>query len=364
MPLTAPLYTRRGALRALVGAGVGGLFAAGGEAASGAYGAAGAAKPAGTAGAAASEAGTGSRVLWTPLQHRGRDYLPLDQVGRFYGFGAVQRSGNGFVLGAGNRSLRGQADSPDFHISRIKFILSYPVAELGGILCLSRVDLVKLLEPVLRPSKIEGAARVNTVVLDPGHGGMDRGALGRLGDEKSFTLDVSLRAAEMLRRSGYKVLLTRAVDEFVSLEDRVNFARRFPSALFVSVHFNAGGAGTGVETYAMSPRGVPSMSSEGSHLPESQEYPGNTRDPENAALATAMHAALVARSGMFDRGIKRARFYVLREASMPGVLLEAGFLSNSEDMLRIAQPAYRQQVAGSIVEAVGTYRRAVGGPGV
>lgn len=106
------------------------------------------------------------------------------------------------------------------------------------------------------------------------------------------------------------------------------------------------------------------MSSEGSHLPESQEYPGNIRDPENAALATAMHAALVARSGMFDRGIKRARFYVLREASMPGVLLEAGFLSNSEDMLRIAQPSYRQQVAGSIVEAVGTYRRAVGGPSV
>jgi N-acetylmuramoyl-L-alanine amidase len=226
------------------------------------------------------------------------------------------------------------------------------------------VDLVKLIEPVLRPSKIEGAARVNTVVLDPGHGGTDRGAVGRLGDEKTFTLDVSVRAAQLLSRAGYRVLMTRSTDETVSLEERVTFARRFPSALFVSVHFNSGGAGTGVETYAMSPRGVPSMSAEGAHLAAFETYPGNSRDAENAALATATHASLVSRSGMFDRGIKRARFYVLREAMIPGVLLEAGFLSNAEDMQRIASSGYRQQVAGSIAEAVGNYRRSVGGAGV
>lgn len=303
-------------------------------------------------------------ALWTPLKYGGRDYLPLEQVGQFYGFGSVQRSGRGFVVGAGARSLSGQADSVDFKISHIKFILSYPVADVGGRLCLSRVDLVKLIEPVLRPSRIEGAARVNTVVLDPGHGGVDRGAVGRLGDEKTFTLDVAMRAAALLGRAGYKVLLTRTSDEAVSLEDRVKFARRFPAALFVSVHFNSGGSGTGVETYAMSPKGVPSMSAEGSHLAAYEAYPGNSFDSENAALATATHASLVSRSGMFDRGIKRARFYVLREANIPGVLLEAGFLSNSEDMQRIASPWYRQQVAGSIVEAVGNYRRSVGGASV
>ena len=335
----ASTVSRRGALLGLVGAGAGLVL-----------------------GGASDEALAGEDgTLWTPLQHGGRDYLPLEQVGRFYGFGTVQRTGKGFMIGAGARSLSGQANSADFHISHIKFILSYPVADVGGTLCLSRVDLVKLIEPVLRPSKIEGAARVNTVVLDPGHGGSDRGAQGRLGDEKTFTLDVALRAAELLGRAGYKVLLTRSSDDTVSLEERVKFARRFPSALFISVHFNSGGAGTGVETYAMSPKGVPSMSSEGAHLAPLETYPGNTCDPENAALATATHASLVSRSGMFDRGIKRARFYVLREASIPGVLLEAGFLSNGEDMQRIASPWYRQQVAGSLVEAVGNYRRAVGG---
>jgi N-acetylmuramoyl-L-alanine amidase len=260
--------------------------------------------------------------------------------------------------------MKGAADSVDFHISYLKFILSYPVAEIGGTLCLSEVDLVKLVEPVLRPAKIEGAARVNTVILDPGHGGTDRGAVGRFGDEKTYTLDVALKTADLLGRAGYRVLLTRSSDETVSLEDRVAFARRFPAALFISVHFNSGKSGVGVETYAMSPQGVPSMSEEGAHLPSSVTYPGNGYDSENAALATATHASMVSRSGMFDRGIKRARFYVLRESSMPGVLLEAGFLSSAEDMQKIATPVYRQQVAASICEAVGNYRRAVGGRGV
>lgn len=350
MPFDASQITRRRALKGLAAAGAG-LVLEG-------------TKRLALAGREGAQLGGQESTLWTPMKYGGRDYLPLEQVGRFYGFGIVQRSGKGFVVGSGARSLSGQADSVDFKISHIKFILSYPVAEVGGTLCLSRVDLVKLIEPVLRPSRIEGAARVNTVVLDPGHGGADRGAVGRLGDEKTFTLDVATRAAALLGRAGYKVLLTRASDEAVSLEERVKFARRFPAALFVSVHFNSGGSGTGVETYAMSPRGVPSMSSEGAQLAAYEAYPGNSCDSENAALATATHASLVSRSGMFDRGIKRARFYVLREANIPGVLLEAGFLSNFEDMQRIASPWYRQQVAGSIVEAVGNYRRSVGGASV
>ncbi len=331
--------TRRCALRILAGVGSGLLAPA-----------------AGFAQAAVQAPGS----LWTPLSQGGRDYLPLDQVGRFYGFGGLQRAGKVFVVGAGSRSLSGEADSRDMRISSIKFILSYPIAEVDGRLCLSRLDLIKLVEPVLRPSKIQGAARVTTVVLDAGHGGHDTGAIGRLGSEKTFTLDVVLRAAELLGRAGYKVLLTRSGDEFVPLEERAKFANRFSSALFVSVHFNAGGSGTGVETFAMSPRGVPSMSSEGAELPNLSTYPGNACDSENAALATASHAALLSNSRMFDRGVKRARFYVLREACIPGVLLEAGFMSNSEDMRKIATPGYRQQVAEGILDAVGSYRRSDG----
>jgi N-acetylmuramoyl-L-alanine amidase len=298
--------------------------------------------------------------LWTPIKHGGRDYLPLEQVGVFYRLGGVQRSGQSFAIGASGGVLRGQAESKEFWISRVKFILSYPVLELDRALCISRVDLVKLVEPVLRPSKIEGAELVDTVVLDPGHGGSDCGATGPAGVEKTHTLDVCMRAAQLLWRAGYKVVMTRTADEFVPLEVRAKVANRLPRSIFVSVHFNSGGTGTGVETYALSPRGVPSMASDGTRVSELAMYPGNVRDAENSALATATHAALVDSCGLADRGVKRARFLVIRETVVPGVLVEAGFLSHSEDSRRIASPWYRQQVAGAILQGVRNYRRAVG----
>ena len=303
--------------------------------------------------------GNGTEMIWTPLRNGGREYLPLDQVGAFYRLGALRRAGRGFELGSGGAGLRGELESREFWISRIKFLLSYPVIEVAGILCISRLDLVKLVEPVLRPGRIEGAASVDTVVLDPGHGGEDRGAVGMYGDEKQYTLDVAFRAAQILSRAGYRVVLTRSKDEFVSLEERTRIANRCVHALFVSIHFNSGGNGTGVETYALSPPGVPSMSQEGVRVSEALIYPGNVRDAENSALATAAHAALVANLGLLDRGVKRARFQVIRETVLPGVLLESGFLSCLEDARKIASPWFRQQIAGSLLQAVQNYGRAV-----
>jgi N-acetylmuramoyl-L-alanine amidase len=87
---------------------------------------------------------------------------------------------------------------------------------------------------------------------------------------------------------------------------------------------------------------------------------GNENDAQNMALATATHAALVVRSQLYDRGIKRARFVVIRETKIPAVLVEGGFLSHSFDAKIIATPEYRQAMASSIVLAINNYRRAVG----
>jgi N-acetylmuramoyl-L-alanine amidase len=86
---------------------------------------------------------------------------------------------------------------------------------------------------------------------------------------------------------------------------------------------------------------------------------GNGRDAENIALATAMHAALITKLGVNDRGIKRARFIVLRDINIPGVLIEGGFLSNGQDRLRVATPVYRQILAQAIVQGVTSYNRAL-----
>jgi N-acetylmuramoyl-L-alanine amidase len=94
-------------------------------------------------------------------------------------------------------------------------------------------------------------------------------------------------------------------------------------------------------------------------LADFQPSIGNARDPENIALATAMHAALITRVGGSDRGIKRARFIVLRDSNIPGVLIEGGFLTNPQDRVRIATPIYRQLLAQAILQGVTSYNRAL-----
>jgi N-acetylmuramoyl-L-alanine amidase len=298
---------------------------------------------------------------WTLLKYEGRDYVSLANIGQFYQLGPVQKSGGSLLLRTAARSLRGQLGSPEFYINNLKFVLSYPVAEINGQPSISRMDLTKLLEPVLRPSRIQNSAKIDTIILDPGHGGQDNGATSLFGYEKNYALDVALRARDLLRSAGFRVYMTRSTDRFVPLEERAAMASRFPNALFISIHFNSSGNdATGVETYTLAPRGVPSMAADGPALSDFVPCAGNQRDAENIALACAAHATLVYNSSMFDRGIKRARFVVLRDNATPGVLIEGGFLSNSNDARRIATPFYRQQMAGSILQAVQNYRNAVG----
>jgi N-acetylmuramoyl-L-alanine amidase len=306
-----------------------------------------------------------SAAEWKLIKHGGRDYVSAENVAGFYGLGGLTRAANDFTMASGRRSLRGQVGSAEFYINNLKFILSYPVAEHEGQPIISRMDLTKLIEPVMRPSRISGVEQVRTVILDPGHGGADCGARSRWGSEKRFTLDVAVRAKEELKKEGLRVYMTRTTDEFVSLYDRVKFANRFPNALFVSIHFNSGGAhATGLETYTLAPRGVPSMAADGPRITDLEPCPGHANDPENMALATATHAAMVAHSGLYDRGIKRARFVVIRDITIPGVLIEGGFLSSPLDSRRIATASYRQGLATWIAAAVRNYRRAIAGPEV
>jgi N-acetylmuramoyl-L-alanine amidase len=300
---------------------------------------------------------------WRLVKYQGHDFVSLQNVADFYGLGAVRRASNDFTTRATQRSLRGAVGSPEFYINGLKFILSYPAIEVDGQLLVTRMDLSKVIEPVMRPSRIKNAEKVNTVILDPGHGGHDNGAVCSLGMEKNFALDVAFRARDILQQRGFRVYLTRTADYFVPLEERIRFANGFSNALFISVHFNSGGnAATGVETFTLAPQGVPSMAADGPRITDFQRCAGNCRDAENMALATATHASLVASSRMYDRGIKRARFVVIRDITIPGVLIEGGFVSNPSDNTRLATTAYRQQMANCIADAVQNYRNAVGAP--
>lgn len=298
---------------------------------------------------------------WELVKYNGRDHLTIKNIAEFYGMSDVQRAKNDFSIRSGGRSLRGALNSNELYINNLKFILSYPVSEHNGQLLISRMDLTKLIEPVMRPSRIKNATEVETVILDPGHGGHDRGAQGKWGYESGYTLDVARRARDLLQQQGFKVYMTRDRNVFIPLEDRVRFANKFPNAIFISIHFNHGqsSTATGLETFTLAPRGVPSMMSDGPRMSDLTACPGNVNDAANMALATAAHAAMVGTVGGFDRGIKRARFHVIRNTQIPAVLLECGFLSNISDSRKIASSAYRQVLASAVARAVRNYRDAV-----
>jgi N-acetylmuramoyl-L-alanine amidase len=297
---------------------------------------------------------------WTLIKHDGRDYVPVEDVAKFYSFTQADYSNDTVNLEGATLRVQGAVNARELYLNGLKFILSFPIIKVDNRILMSRMDLSKLVEPVLRPAKIP-TSPAHTVVLDAGHGGFDQGAVSMLGNEKDFALDVVERARDLLTKAGFNVRLTRSGDVFVPLEDRAAFANRQSNAVFVSVHFNAGAredAG-GIETYSLAPRGVPSTNSAGLTLADFQPCVGNLRDPENIALATAMHAALITKLGVSDRGIKRARFIVLRDCNIPAVLIEGGFLTNSQDRVRIATPVYRQMLAQAILQGVISYNRAV-----
>jgi N-acetylmuramoyl-L-alanine amidase len=297
---------------------------------------------------------------WTLVKHDGRDYVPIEDVAKFYSFTQANYSDDNINLEGPTLRMVGGVNSRELYLNGLKFILSFPIIKVDNRILMSRMDLSKLVEPVLRPAKIP-AKPIHTVVLDAGHGGFDQGAQSILGNEKDFALDVVQRARDLLLRAGFNVRLTRSADVFVPLEDRAAFANRQSNAVFVSVHFNAGARedAEGLETYSMAPRGVPSTNSLNLTLSDLLACIGNTRDPENIALATAMHAALITRVGGSDRGIKRARFIVLRDSNIPGVLIEGGFLTNPQDRVRIATPIYRQLLARAILQGIFSYNRAL-----
>lgn len=300
---------------------------------------------------------------WNVVMHDGRRHVPLDDVVAFYKLDPPHIEGGGFTLTGQGRTIRGKTGTKDILINNVKYILCFDVVSKDGRILISAMDVVKIIDPVMRPGKIRDATAVKTVVLDAGHGGHDSGACGPLGKEKDASLAVVLRAKDLLKENGYNVVLSRGNDVFIPLEKRPSLANKHANAIFVSVHFNKSkqAGANGVETFALAPRGVPSMDEEHLSYSDYKESSGHANDAENIALATAVHSSMLRHLKMFDRGIKRARFLVLRDAKIPAVLVEGGFMNHPYDGRQIDSPAFRESFARAILEGVNRYKSAVAG---
>ena len=219
------------------------------------------------------------------------------------------------------------------------------------------LDLQKNLEPLLLGEPLAfGLSRV--LVLDPGHGGANVGTHslvdGRF--EKEFTLDWARRLKPLLETNGWTVFLTRTNDSDVSLSNRVAIAEAHHASLFISLHFNSAAPDklqNGLETYCLTPTGMPSTLTRGYTDFWTERFPNNAFDEENLQLAVRLHAALLRSSGEEDRGIRRARFMgVLLGQKRPAILIEGGYLSNPREANKIESAEFRQKLAEAIAGAL------------
>src|SRR5690625_2755307 len=251
--------------------------------------------------------------------------------------------------------------SREIKINGMRVFVGDPMRLHRDQLHIIRTDFESMHRPLLAPNYL-APGRLETIVIDPGHGGRDRGTsyepLKLL--EKNLTLEVSRKLARRLQEEGYRVRLTRTADEYVSLEERAAFANRVGADLFISIHFNAVGKSDvrGTETYLLTPRGQRSTGQGEAAASDSIGYPGNENDHWNALLGYFLHRQLLRDLGSFDRGLKRARFSVLRTVEAPAVLVEAGYLSNREEAHRVRTSAYQDKLVESLVAGIKQYHQA------
>jgi len=176
--------------------------------------------------------------------------------------------------------------------------------------------------------------RFSTVIIDPGHGGKDNGgSYGRV-YEKHLAFDTALRVDYLLRKKGYKTRLTRKSDVFISLSQRAAIANRYRNSIFVSIHYNY--------TYKRSIKGL-----------ETFYYTSRSKP-----LARYIQSGMLRNYKAYNRGVKFARYAVLRKGKNPSVLVECGFLSNYYERRRCMKGWYRQKMAEGIVDGIVNYQNA------
>ena len=294
------------------------------------------------------------------IQHEGRSYIDLATAGGRLGMKAYWLKGyktfrlrsqwTNIDIGKGKRIL---------YLNSLPIYLGFPTLESSGRLYIAKADYQHVIQPILTPQAFSEKPRLRRIVIDAGHGGKDVGAKNdayRL-YEKSLTLDVARRLKSMLQRSGYEVVMTRDSDAYIPLERRPQIANREKGDLFISIHFNAAGSSSaeGFETFALTPQYQASSKYPKPGSRDSTRYDGNDHDPWNVLLGYHVQRTLVQKVGGPDRGLKRARFLVLKHLDCPGVLVELGFVSNPSSAQKVRSAVFRQMLAQSLYDGIVRY---------
>ncbi len=291
-----------------------------------------------------------------------RTFIPLRDLAASNGLRLSFPTAENFVMGSASQTLRLKANSREAQLNGTTIWLNSPVIVVRGAWSLEAADATGVLDPLLRPQLYLRSYRSQVVLLDPGHGGKDVGAVSASGVlEKDLTLDIARRLRIALVNAGFRVFLTRDNDRFVELSDRSAMIARVKADLFVSIHINsAAGGARGVETYALPAAGFRSVHEGGGPASGTvTAVNGHRHAAANAILAHAIQRNVRQQTTLPDRGVRFANYAVLRNATAPAVLVECGFMTHPTDEAILRSAAHRERIAASIALGIQTYARAV-----
>ena len=296
-----------------------------------------------------------ARALWV----KNVEYIPVSKLAQLCGmrYKTTVAKKSQTVFGKTSR-MTFETNSRAMDLNGITVWLGHAVVESKGMLYVAKRDYFKSIIPILFPQNNGTPPKLFHIFIDAGHGGKDRGAYNKTYklSEKAVSLDIALRLGRELKKNGYKVSYSRTRDEFIELADRPKKANALRADLMVSIHCNAAAPSVSrIETFALTPRAMPSTTSRGVSKSDHVAYDGHSNDEWNQLLAYYIQRSLHYTTRSPDRGVKRARFAVLKSPKMPATLVECGFISNNYECKNMATAAYRQRIATTIANAIMNY---------
>ncbi len=298
------------------------------------------------------------------VKFNGVPYLGLKNLANNLGMkhGWVNR-GKSIVLTSQWSRLEFEVHKREIKINGIRVFLGYPVALKGQDLYISNMDYDNNILPILTPQKNTKVPKLFHIVIDPGHGGKDPGAENKILkiNEKTITFDVAIRLKKILESNGYRITLTRKSDNFIDLGNRTKIANKLKADLFISVHINSHSSNKvrGLETFVLTPCNQPSSSRKTLLSTDHTLYPGNRYDDWNTLAGYYVQRELIRELPSPDRGLKRARFKVLRHLDCPGIYVEGGFISHAIESRNLGAASYRQQIAKAVADGVIRYQKTI-----
>ncbi|MBN1670035.1 MAG: N-acetylmuramoyl-L-alanine amidase [Kiritimatiellae bacterium] len=287
----------------------------------------------------------------------------LVELATAFEFAAPVREEDRIVLRKTGRVLAFDVDTRRLLCDDVLVWLSRPVVRHRGDWRLDGADFEHVVRPLLDPRSLAGAPGGRTVVLDPGHGGNDPGAVSPGGlEEKTIVLELAERVKALLEKAGLTVKLTRERDDYLALKERVRRAGEWKADVLVSIHLNShrDRRARGLETFVLPPAGCPVTGASTLDARDKAVCPGNTHDAANASLGFFLQRGLVQATGGEDRGLKRARYFLLREAPCPAAVTECKFLSNHKAEEELKKDEHLAQIAKGLSDGIRAYVDIVG----